>query len=68
MRAQSQSVRCPDELVAADTHRGTISQVYPAHCTGGVDQEFGGPRNVHPFGATSDVPEIEGADDFLFGI
>ena len=36
-RTQSQSVRCPEDLVAAGTHADIVRQVHPAHRAGGVN-------------------------------
>lgn len=66
---QMQSVlRHLEDLFGARTHANVVRQVYPAHRTTGIDQKFGGPRNVNPFGAAPDMQQVIRANDLLLGI
>jgi len=67
-RTQSQAVRCSKDLVAAGAYADIVRQVHPTHRAGGINQEFGGPRNVNRFGAAPNVQEIIKADGLLLGV
>jgi hypothetical protein len=55
-------------LLGAGADANILGEIHPADISGGVDQKFGGARDIGAVDAGVGMDEVPAADDIVFGV